>query len=183
MVYCVVRYGYILMEGNSSFKSELTTTIFCQLCISSSKTLVIQVDRIGIIPQDFFFFYGDMHSCVHSYSVYFFCFSLTIKKPSNLNEFTWVFVHLGAVLWRFLSVFFSLSLFSLCTFLIPPHVFCVCVCRGDLRLPFPAHLFSGVTVLRQWIGVFLWLLSVQSDTCPPPPGLCSVLLSLGLCGV
>lgn len=86
MVYCVVRYGYILMEGNSSFKSELTTTIFCQLCISSSKTLVIQVDRIGIIPQDFFFLMEIcIHVCIHTL---FFSFSLTIKKPSNLNEFT-----------------------------------------------------------------------------------------------
>lgn len=182
MVYCVVRYGYILMEGNSSFKSELTTTIFCQLCISSSKTLVIQVDRIGIIPQDFFFFYGDMHSCVHSYFI--FQFFLDNKKTFKLE---WVYMSFctsgcGALKIS-ICLFLSVSIFSLYIPDSTPLVCLLCVCRCDLRLPFPAHLFSGVTVLRQWIGVFLWLLSVQSDTCPPPPGLCSVLLSLGLCGV
>lgn len=185
MVYCVVRYGYILMEGNSSFKSELTTTIFCQLCISSSKTLVIQVDPIGIIPQDCFLWrYAFMCAFI---LCLFFLFFLDNKKTFKHE---WVYMSFctsgcGAFEDFYLSfrLFLSVSIFSLYIPDSTPLVCLLCVCRCDLRLPFPAHLFSGVTVLRQWIGVFLWLLSVQSDTCPPPPGLCSVLLSLGQCGV
>lgn len=119
-----------------------------------------------------------IHVCIHTL---FFSFSLTIKKPSNMNEFTWVFVHLGAVLLKIsicLSVFFSLSLFSLCTFLIPPHVFCVCVCvSGWFTLAFScSSLFGGDCAQAVDWGLSLaFVCSVRHLSPPPRALLCAPL--------
>jgi hypothetical protein len=127
-----------------------------------------------------------IHVCIHT--LFIFLFFLDNKKTlqtwMSLHKFLYIWVR---CFWRFLAVFQS---FSPCLYFVSVYswfhhisVSSVCVCRCDLRLPFPAHLFSGVTVLRQWIGVFLWLLSVLSQTLVPPRALLCAPLTVSVWGL